>query len=291
MQKIINTNMPEGPEILKYSLFLKNLCLNKTIISMHGNGAKIKNNIGELKLPLIVNNVWSHGKVIIFELYDEKENNNYYMTSQLGMKGKWSDKYIKYTNLIISFGELVENVGKYQKTFSIYYADQLKYGTICLLKDLNDVFKRHGPCLMTASLIRNNHMSMDKLNVIQIENICDICKYKDEIRNKSFRKDKRLAEFMMEQNRVSGVGNYLRAEILYRSKLSPMRLLSTLSDDEIKMLYEETLTNMYESFKDGDLYHLNMKVYKKEKDPAGNVIETFKDKNKRMCYFVKEIQK
>ena len=46
--------------------------------------------------------------------------------------------------------------------------------------------------------------------------------------------EKTLPEVLMNQKKISGVGNYLKSEILYASKISPYRLIKDLTDSEIK---------------------------------------------------------
>ena len=103
---------------------------------------------------------------------------------------------------------------------------------------------------------------------------------------------------MMDQSRLSGVGNYLRAEILYRSKISPYRTLVSLSDEDIKVLYNNTLKIMMESYNQKGKYYqgtkcgdgFSLRVYKQETDPNGHPVLTFNDRDNRTCYHVPQVQ-
>ena len=45
---------------------------------------------------------------------------------------------------------------------------------------------------------------------------------------------------LMDQKTISGIGNYLRADILWLSKISPFRKVNKLSDQEFKLIYHNT---------------------------------------------------
>ena len=108
---------------------------------------------------------------------------------------------------------------KYWKTtFKIWYDDQRHFGGLGCYRDLKEVWKRHGPCLMTTALLKKGKLNTRDIH--EEQKIVSLDYYRDQIRNKRY-KDKRLAEFMMDQSRVSGVGNYLRAEIGYKAR--PLR--------------------------------------------------------------------
>lgn len=289
--------MPEGVEVLIQVNLLKTKCLHKIIIGIENNkhfqksGVKIH---ACIELPLKIVDIWSRGKVIVFETTDN--NNTLYITSQLGMTGKWIFDPEKYSNFWISFGHESDIKGYYVMTDRIWYDDQSRFGQIGFYTDLSEVWKKHGPCLMLASLIQHNLVRQEELKKDQKIATYEI--YYQQIKNKRF-KDKRIAEFMMDQSRVSGVGNYLRTEILYQSKISPLRLLTSLSGSEIKILYESTLDVMYRSYTAKGKYYVgkecgdkfNMLIYKKKYDPNGYKVITFSDKNNRTCHYVPEIQK
>ena len=292
--------MPEGVEVLIQTNILRNVYLNKNIINImktkkfQRNGLK---NTQIATLPLRIKDIWSRGKIIVFELSDTY-GNKIFMTSHLGMSGQWVSEKGDHTNLWFDLGyEHPDHPGYYYKTRTLYYNDQRHFGTIEFHTDLTGIWKRHGPCMMATSLVRYGHL--DRKDLKPDQKLVSFDTYKTEIKNKRFKADKRIAEFMMDQTRVSGVGNYLRAEILYRSCISPLRTLKSLSDDEIRTLYNNTLLIMNESYtqkgryyqgsKCGDGFYL--RVYKQGQDPNGHNVLTFHDKEKRMCYYVPEIQK
>lgn len=117
--------------------------------------------------------------------------------------------------------------------------------------------------------------------------------------------DRRIAEAMMDQSCVSGIGNYLRAEILYDAMVDPWRCVSDISSSEYKRLYDSTLCitkSAYESqgasiktYRDvnnekGSAQFI-FKVYGKSVDPLGNKVCRREDVNGRMMHWCPEVQK
>lgn len=73
-----------------------------------------------------------------------------------------------------------------------------------------------------------------------------------------------LAEVLMDQSTVSGIGNYVKAESLWRARLSPHRPVHTLAVDEVVALHESVVSVLQES------YALNGATIRSYRDPEGN---------------------
>jgi len=112
----------------------------------------------------------------------------------------------------------------------------------------------------------------------------------------------RLAEFLLKQKYMSGVGNYIRAESLYRAKLSPYRLLSSLNETDQIMLYNGVIETIFEAYSCGGLtIHTYIspdntegtykcRVYEQSVDSLKNPVEKFKDKEGRTVHWVPAVQ-
>src|SRR3989304_5872633 len=73
-----------------------------------------------------------------------------------------------------------------------------------------------------------------------------------EPKNKNTRlNNSQICAFLMNQKYFSGLGLYLCCEILYLSKIKPDRILSELTDDEIKELFDVILTTVKRSYDSG----------------------------------------
>ena len=108
----------------------------------------------------------------------------------------------------------------------------------------------------------------------------------------------------MNQKLFCGVGNYLKAEILYACKISPHRKVENLNDIDMQNIYKYTKEISKNSFenggasvrdysnlddKDGE-YTSMLKVYGQKKDPLGNTVKREQTSDKRTTHWVPEIQ-
>lgn len=116
---------------------------------------------------------------------------------------------------------------------------------------------------------------------------------------------KTLAEVLMNQSIVSGVGNYIKAESLYSAKLSPHRFVEDVSEEELDELFYCIATVMTDSYNSGGAsirtyknpdgasgeYTFTLKVYGKATDPDGNPVIREETLDGRTTHWVPEIQK
>ena len=114
-----------------------------------------------------------------------------------------------------------------------------------------------------------------------------------------------IAKALMNQSVVSGIGNYLKAEILYASKISPHRLCQDLTRKEVELIAEKSFEITNASYQSGGatiltyrdendekgLYSRRFMVYNHKTDPEGNKVIKETTTDKRSTYWVPEIQK
>lgn len=122
------------------------------------------------------------------------------------------------------------------------------------------------------------------------------------IKNKRI-KTQDLAKFLLDPKRISGIGNYLKAEILYDAELYPGKLISELKDPEIERLYNSCKKIIQLAFQgkgltikdyktpNNEVGTYQTKVYKKDLDLLGNKVEKAKFKDGRTTHYVPAIQK
>lgn len=240
-----------------------------------------------IKFPLNIAKIWCRGKVLIFET--KSMNKTVYLVSQMGMSGYWSSEKNKHGNLWFTFGIQSKSKPGYWYTKEIlYFNDQRHFGNLIFTDSLTEVWKKHGPCLLYTSLCK-----FDKIKSEQ--NHISLTDYIGKLNNKRI-KNKQICAFMLEQKWFSGIGNYLRAEILYQAKIIPDRKLCELSQSDKEKLYKTSLKVIYSAYKSRgpkgyyDDGKFTLKVYMKEQDPYGNpvVSQTFSDK--RTMHWVPKIQ-
>ena len=108
---------------------------------------------------------------------------------------------------------------------------------------------------------------------------------------------------MMEQKYMSGIGNWLRAEILYKSRISPFRKLSELSDVDIQNLFRDSKHTIMDGFSlngltiqdykdlNGNIGKYECLCYGRNTDNFGNKINNqTQDRTDRRYHWVPELQ-
>jgi formamidopyrimidine-DNA glycosylase len=269
--------MPEGPEVRITTDFLTQFVgkgmTGYSILS--GRYNKRGNIPGDnvVTLPARVIAAECKGKFIYITFTED--NNEYYLFSTLGMTGMWSSKRHKHARFVIFFDDGSE----------LYYNDIRNFGTLKFIKDkdiLDKKLKSLGPDILTAEIDCQG------------------------FRNRFIKKqNKTIAECLMNQSVIAGVGNYLKAEILWNSKMSPNRLVRDITNEEWHDLYYNTLTQSQRSYKLGGatiesyrqpngkegLYSRRFAVYNQKTDPNGRVVIKETTADKRTTHWVPEIQK
>jgi len=278
--------MPEGPEIRVLSDSINSVFQNKYLISIwfDPNFNHFKN-LSLVDLPQRLIRCYSIGKKIIFQF------ENGFLISSLGMVGSWSlESSIKLKPSTLFrgvWGDKIENPSNnfFQLERILSYADQRHFG--------------HLEYFATEEEL-NTRLDLG-LDLLQksIENI----NFYEEWKKALLRgKKSQICEVLMEQKYISGIGNHLRANIMYHAKINPKKIVGTLTSEELKRLYDSSryiIVKCYEEGgAEGDYTDLNGNYgkyehicYGKKRDSSENIIESFVDKGKRTVWFCPEIQK
>lgn len=280
--------MPEGPEVKIITEQLAKEIVGKYLQDIEfGPTGRYKQEEPEgskelLKaLPLQILKVSCKGKFIYWEL-----ENEWSMWNTLGMTGNWRcwewpanvDKHTSVLFLLSSNKHDTEGD-------SVCFSDIRHFGTVKFVKGTNKLNKKLdslGPDMLSA--------------VVPFSIFDKIIK---------FGKSKTIVEILMDQKYISGVGNYIKAESLYRAGISPWRKCNTLSDNESAKLYQEIKTVLQESYQaqgntfstyknvlgESGNYVSQLKVYGKDIDPLGNKVISEETKDKRTSWWVPGVQK
>ena len=116
--------------------------------------------------------------------------------------------------------------------------------------------------------------------------------------------DKEVSVALMDQSVFPGIGNYLRAEILYASQVSPWRKLRHVTYDEFDRICINAhiiMKNSYESggatiatYRDANgekgKYTSRFAVYGRKTDPEGNEVKREKTPDGRTIHWVPAVQ-
>jgi formamidopyrimidine-DNA glycosylase len=264
------------------------------------NYEKLKNN-----LPLKLLDVKTKGKLLYLIF-----NNNLFLVIRFGLVGGWCylknnsnnydytdiykdykkygdkermDTYMKNSLKHLNF-EIVTNEGK------LYYYDILSYGTLkCIdeVVELNNLLNTLGPDIMDIS------------TTLEV--------FKNQILKKNNLK-KAIGNVIVNQKIISGLGNYLRADILWLSKINPFREVKDVSNTEFELIfnnckiltwgiYNETkaykLKILNKNTKLPSYYNRLFFIYMQENDIYGNKVvkkELYDGGQKRFISYVPCIQ-
>jgi endonuclease-8 len=301
--------MPEINEVRQYADFLNSKLKNKNIIEVNILNGRYKKhgpftNYNKLdkNLPIKVLDIKTKGKFLYMILA-----NNLYLFSTLGLSGGWvykKNNSTKYEHPIILEYLKKEEIDSYMeqslkhlnvefktKTGSVYFYDTLSFGTLKIIDTQNELD--------------------NKLNMIGPDIMDNETNYKlfNERINKPKNLHKMIGIVLMDQKTISGIGNYLRADILWLSKISPFRKVNKLTDEELKKIFHnaKVLTWGQYNIKEAKRlkiitskdklpsdYNRDFFVYYEDKDVYGHEItkdELYEGSQKRFIYYVKSYQK
>ena len=209
------------------------------------------------------------GKLIFWIL-----NNDHILLNTLGMTGHWSHEKVKYARLRFDF-----DTGD-----PVYFADTRNFGTLKFVKGGNKLKQK------LASL--GPDMLSDAVTYSQFEEALDK------------KRHWAVCKALMDQSVVSGVGNYVKAESLYRARISPHRTVGSLNSTELRALFvavKEVLVSSYNlqgaSIRDyknidesqGKATTL-FQVYGKSHDQLGNQVVKEETADKRVTHWVPTLQ-
>ena len=261
------------------SVCLDILCRGKQLFFFFENGLAFISSLG----------VYGHW------LYLTTENRNAYLTNK------------NHAQFGLHFGK---QMGRFNVSEAeIWYDDQRSFGnfTITNWEGAKQKMLEFGPDLLTTMIpFKDIHPIVQQILPREFFEQATLDRFIREVRAPRRGKMK-LCVFLLKQNYLSGIGNYLKSEILYRARLSPFRELGTLTDLQIQTLHSMILTTIVEAFQFGGLTHGNfldpdMKkgtfpiyVYKRkgELDLNGFVIRFVGEKESadgRGTYYVPEVQ-
>lgn len=199
--------MPEGPEVYIESQKLRNVVYGKkltSIVILDKQRYEGKFNSLNESLPSIVTNVYSKGKKTIIQL-----DNGFGLMISYGMTGRWATDCSKHSELEFKF----EN-----KTF--FWTSTRKLPTCCVQVFKDDVLKTQ------LEKLGYDILGSDLSDTTVLD---------------TFGKSRKgIAGFLMDQDKFCGIGNYIKAVVLYRAKISPHRKANELSDAQKISLWKIT---------------------------------------------------
>jgi len=286
-------------------------------------------------LPLKIESITTKGKFTYMKLVSErkekeKENKCFYLFNTLGLTGGWtlkSDKksdfakcnhcnYMEVGTDTFTFPSILEYITEDRqntwfkralnhlnvefitdkKNISFYFYDQLSFGT---LKAVESDGSNDRSTVLDKKLKELGPDLLDETTTIEL--------FKSQIRKK-VNDTKPIGNVIVNQKIISGVGNYLRADALWMSKISPFRKVKDVKDDELDILYKSLIGLIWGDYdyktgvKKGYIsktlklpndYHRDFFIYRQDKDINDNIVkkeELYEGSQKRFIYWVDKIQ-
>lgn len=263
---------PEGPEVRTSADKLQTKISNKIILGVQTDNRIPFLGLEKLTFPVKIIYINAYAKWIIFHL-----ENDLRIVIALIMTGRFS--YTEEPNVHIVFQ---------LNDMNLFYSDQRLLGNMQVVtkNELYLLLKDRGPDLLQSAINESTWISPRV--------------WLDIFLSKKSRRT--IYAVLLDQNFVSGIGNYLASDILYHSRILPMRELSSLSLAEwetLRIMAHRTIALAYsqaghtiESFisPDGQRGGYNRVVYKRKFCPAGYPVQSDDVRGGRKAFWVTQIQ-
>lgn len=272
--------MPEGPEVKLSCDLIRPLAVGQTVYrafpSMNGRYKHEKPEGYEdfnktlHQTDVKIDDISVRGKFMFWTF-----NTGWYLMNTFGMSGQWSPTTGKHPCFTFDFG------GPNQMVFN----DPRHFGTIKFTNNSAELKKKI------------DELGWDPLSMELDKNLRWVT-------HQLSRTSKTIAEVLMDQGLFCGVGNYIRAEALYLSRISPWRQCNKLTQDDVKDLCKAIVEVMKESYAhqgatihtyktaygEEGKYSTLFKVYGQKLDPMGRKIIKQPTPDKRTIHWCPEVQ-
>lgn len=287
--------IPEGPELAYARDRLKILLSRKRItdmsIGMTGRYTKKSPEGFDRILSLIkskgrgplVTEVSTHGKFMWWKFMFDDDSVSWYMHCTYGMSGGWYKSPSKHTAFVMEYAAGDAHI--IRETHNIFFNDPRHFGTLKFVQgDALHTKKLAtlGPCILSSGVTPE----------LFSENA--LCK-----------PTRTISEALMDQSCLAGVGNYLKAEALYRSGISPWRCVTDLSASEYVDLTRDVVDVATESYRsqgatistyrtvDGQrgTTQFDFRIYSRKQCPKGHIVTREQTPEGRTSHWCKQCQK
>lgn len=249
--------MPEGPEVKIITEQLAKEIEGKYLRGIWISGGRfLKENVKGLdaiKFPKKIDEVSCKGKFIYWAL------DNWSLWNTLGMTGEWSIGN-RGTHPGLKFW--ISNDSTSKEGFDIFFNDIRHFGTVSLVQGSDKLIEKL------------NSLGPDMLSALP-----SIPVFAQLIISQG---NNSIVSALMNQKVISGVGNYIKSEALYRAAISPWRKCKDISLTEIPALRQSIIDVMQESYDAGGA---TLATYKNALGKAGNFGDQLKVYGKKLCPF------
>jgi formamidopyrimidine-DNA glycosylase len=214
--------MPELPEVETVRRTLLHLVKGKMIERIDVHWPKIikePDDVEIFKMMLVgetIEDVRRRGKFLLIDL------THYTLVSHLRMEGKYKVADIeepsdKHTHVFFTFTDGTQ----------LRYRDVRKFGTMHVYKKGTE--EEHNPLKLLGPEPFDESFTPDYL------------------REKLQRTNRKIKVALLDQHIVVGLGNIYVDEVLYRARIHPERAASSLTEEEVTRVWEQTVETLQES--------------------------------------------
>lgn len=234
--------MPEGPEIWRVADRLSDALVDKKVDEIFFAFERLKRYESELA-GLEVANIEPRGKAILTRFANDL---NIYSHNQL--YGIW--KIVENGKVPDTNRQLRLSISNKQYSAILYSASEIEVLTDEELED-HDYLKKLGPDLLhpdtDSEMVKNRY-------------------FDDNFRNR------KVATLLLDQGFLSGVGNYLRAEIMFVAGVHPDLKLRECSDEQKEKMAEASIILARRSYETGGVTTdpKTVEALKRENSPRSN---------------------
>lgn len=268
--------MPEGPEVKRMSVDLSKKVSAKKVVGIDVLSGRYTKKplegLSELKdiLPTKVIGVGCHGK---FSYILTSSGYNVWIT--YGMTGQWSNKKTNHSRVCL----------KLEGEKNVYFNDMRNFGTVKIVYGKSPLLKKLkslGPDLLAEDIDEDFFLS--------------------KMREKN---QKEITSVLMDQKVFAGIGNYVKAESLWLSKINPTLSVGQITDEKLKLLCVCIKKILRESYNTGgatfrthsnlidapENYGHRFLCYGRKIDADGHKVFKIKTKDGRTTHWSPERQK
>lgn len=249
--------MPELPEVETICQELRTHLLNKTILkaallSTHKLRAEIPKSIETFISNTQIKEIKRRGKYIQAFL-----SNSQILIFHLGMSGKILIKEKNYLPV------KHDHLAIYLNNLTIIYNDPRRFGLIDLIH----------------TNLLENYIHFSKLGIEPLSNEFTLNALIKLLKNKK----SNIKSFLMNSENIVGIGNIYASEVLFKCRISPLRITNNIDMDEVSLLHQNIISTLRESIKFGGS---TLKDYAKVNGESGYFQNSFKvyARDGKKCY-------
>lgn len=270
--------MPELPEVELLSRYLNKYYKNKELINFDFVKGKFNkkhpNDYTKFinDLPFKLTQINRKGKVLILNF-----DNKWWICIHFGLHG-----FLRSNNIIVNKydndSKSIHGIMTFENNINLNYVDTSGFGSSFNFIDNKEKLDKYLNKYAIDILDKDFTLSKFKENVKKLQ-------------NKKLKRNEISGILLKSEYLCSGIGNYLKCEILYDCGISPYRSINDLNDDDINKLFK-SIKKIVDIHLNADGKSVSdFKVYQLKIDKNKNEVIYEKTPDGRMTYWVKEIQK